>query len=73
MRNTPLEQRLLSVYQHAVRQRSWVVADHLLSAIESCAPHDGPVTETVADAYSALAATATTSGGRRPKAALLDP
>lgn len=57
-----IEQRLLSVYKHAVRQHNWLVADHLLSAIEACAPPGAELSETVAEAYRALAAQATAPG-----------
>lgn len=55
MKSTPFEQRLLSVYKEAVRQHQWAVADHLLSAIEACAPADDPLSEAVAMAYGTLA------------------
>lgn len=56
MKSTPFEQRLLRVYREAIRQDQWVVADHLLSAIEAYAPADAPMSEAVATAYGALAA-----------------
>lgn len=55
MKSTPIEQRLLSVYKEALRQHQWKVAEHLLSAIEACAPADAPMSEAVAMAYGALA------------------
>lgn len=55
MKDALLERRLLSVYKLAVRQHNWVVADHLLSAIEACAPPDDALSDTVAEAYCALA------------------
>lgn len=62
LKTIPLEQRLLGVYKHAVRQNNWLVADHLLSAIEACAPPGVELSETVAEAYRALAAQATAPG-----------
>lgn len=62
LKTIPLEQRLLSVYKQAVRQNNWLVADHLLSAIEACAPPDAELSEPVAEAYRALAAQATAPG-----------
>lgn len=61
MRPLSFEQRLLSVYKQAVRQNNWVVADHLLSAIEACAPPDVPMSNTVIEAYCNLAARVNTS------------
>ena len=58
MKSTTLEHRLLSVYRQALRQDQWTVADHLLSAIEACAPPDVPINDTVAEAYRSLAKTA---------------
>ncbi len=40
MKSELLEQHLLDIYQEAVRQRRWAVAEHLLCAIETCAPID---------------------------------
>ncbi|PLC01521.1 hypothetical protein CY658_31855 [Variovorax sp. RO1] len=57
-RPKPLELHLLEIYQEALRQRNWAVAEHLLCAIEACAPADAPVSETVAKAYGVLAAEA---------------
>lgn len=54
MKDPSLERRLLGLYKLAVRQKNWVVADHLLSAIEACAPLDDVMSDTVAEAYSAL-------------------
>lgn len=65
MKTIALEQRLLSVYKQAVRQHNWLVADHLLSAIEACAPPGAELSETVAEAYRALAAQATAPGERQ--------
>lgn len=53
--------RLLSVYRQAVRQQNWVVADHLLSAIEACGPADGTMSDLVIAAYGDLAVRATAS------------
>jgi hypothetical protein len=50
----PLELHLLEIYQEALRQRNWAVAEHLLCAIEACAPADAPISETVAKAYGIL-------------------
>lgn len=61
MNATPLELRLLSVYRQAIRQQNWVVADHLLSAIEACGPADGTMSDIVIVAYGDLAAGATAS------------
>jgi hypothetical protein len=58
MKSESLEQHLLDIYQEAIRQRRWAVAEHLLCAIEACAPADAPISGTVAKAYSALAAEA---------------
>ena len=58
MKTTSLESRLLSVYKTAVRQKNWMVADHLLSAIEACAPPDAMMSDTVIEAYCDLAAQA---------------
>ncbi|WP_431511564.1 hypothetical protein [Variovorax sp. DAIF25] len=57
-RQQSLELHLLEVYQEALRQRNWAVAEHLLCAIETCAPADAPISETVAKAYGVLAAEA---------------
>ncbi|GER21237.1 hypothetical protein APR50_33575 [Variovorax paradoxus] len=57
-RPKPLELHLLEIYQEALRRRNWVVAEHLLCAIEACAPADAPISETVAKAYGVLAAEA---------------
>lgn len=56
MKSEFFEQRLLDIYLEALRQRNWAVAEHLLCAIEACAPADAPISETVAKAYSGLAA-----------------
>ncbi len=61
MKTTPLERCLLKVYLQAARQNNLIVADHLLSAIEACAPPEATMSDTVAEAYLALAAKATTS------------
>ncbi|TAL71640.1 MAG: hypothetical protein EPN79_04255 [Burkholderiaceae bacterium] len=59
MKTTPLERRLLEVYLQAVRQNNWIVAEHLLSAIEACAPPEAAISNAVAEAYFvALAAKA---------------
>jgi len=58
MKSELFEQRLLDIYQEALRQRNWAVAEHLLCAIEACAPADEPISETVAKAYGVLAAEA---------------
>ena len=58
MKTTPLERCLLKVYLQAVRQKDWIVADHLLSAIEACAPPEATMSDTVIEAYFALAARA---------------
>ncbi len=55
MKSELLEQHLLDIYQEAIRQRRWAVAEHLLCAIEACAPVDAPISATVAKAYSVLA------------------
>jgi len=34
MKSKLLEQHLLGIYQEAIRQRNWTVAEHLLCAIE---------------------------------------
>lgn len=60
MKTTPLERCLLKVYLQAVRQNDWIVAEHLLSAIEACAPPEAAISDTVAEAYFALAAKANT-------------
>ncbi len=57
-RPKPLELHLLEVYEEALRQRNWAVAEHLLCAIEVCAPADAPISKTVAKAYGVLAAQA---------------
>lgn len=59
MKVNRLEQRLLGAYKQAVRLNQWIIADHLLSAIEACAPPGAELSETVANAYRALAAQAT--------------
>jgi hypothetical protein len=68
-RPKPLELHLLEIYEEALRQRNWAVAEHLLCAIEACAPADAPISETVAKAYGVLAAEAQKSrcGGTRTK------
>ena len=58
MKSELFEQRLLDIYQEALRQRNWAVAEHLLCAIEACAPADAPISETVAKADRGLAAEA---------------
>ena len=50
MKATSLESRLLSVYRAAVHQKNWIVADHLLSAIEACAPPDATMSATAVNA-----------------------
>ena len=59
MKTTPLERCVLKVYLQAVRQNNWIVAEHLLLAIEACAPPEAPMSDAVAKAYLALAAKAT--------------
>ncbi len=59
MKTTPLERCLLKAYLQAVRQNNWIVAEHLLSAIEACAPPEAAMSDAVAKAYFALAAKAT--------------
>jgi hypothetical protein len=46
-----LEQRLLNLYKQAVGLRRWDVAEHLLSAIEACAPSAKAMSATVTEAY----------------------
>ncbi len=60
MKTTPLERCLLKVYGQAIGQNKWIVAEHLLSAIEACAPPEAAIGDAVAEAYFvALAAKAT--------------
>ena len=61
MTTTALEQHLLSVYRHAIRQNNRVVADHLLSAIEACVECDATMNDAVIQAYCDLAASASAS------------
>ncbi|MDN6886665.1 hypothetical protein ABL840_04365 [Variovorax sp. NFACC27] len=58
MKSELFEQHLLDVYQEAIRFRKWAVAEHLLCAIEACAPAEAPISASVASAYSVLAAEA---------------
>ena len=51
MRATSLEQGLLNLYKQAVRQRRWNIAEHLLLAIEACAPPDNAMSAAVTEAY----------------------
>ncbi|HQT32208.1 MAG TPA: hypothetical protein PLE48_15135 [Thiobacillus sp.] len=62
MKTIALERRLLSVYKEAVRKNNWLVSDHLLSAIEACAPPGAELSEAVAEAYRILAAKITAPG-----------
>ena len=61
MKDALLERGLLRVYKLAVRQNNLVVADHLLSALEACAPPDDALSDAVAEAYRALAVSAIAS------------
>jgi hypothetical protein len=54
MKTTSLERSLLKVYRQAVRQDNWIVAEHLLAAIEACAPPEYAMTDAVAEAYFAV-------------------
>ncbi len=58
MKTTPLERSLLKMYLQATRQNNWIVAEHLLSAIEACAPPEATMSDTVIEAYFTLAAKA---------------
>ncbi|MDQ6627811.1 MAG: hypothetical protein M3Z29_05070 [Pseudomonadota bacterium] len=55
MKTVLLEQRLLSLYKQAVGLRRWDVAEHLLAAIEACAPPDSAMSATVTEAYAIAA------------------
>ena len=61
MKDALLERGLLRVYKLAAHQNNLVVADHLLSAIEACAPPDDALSDMVAVAYCVLAVSAIAS------------
>lgn len=63
MKTSILEQRLFDVYRMALTQKNWMVAEHLLTAIEAMDSDKPPFEQTTLESAYLELARATQQGG----------